>query len=238
LTIDITPTILSSAIERRLAMKFPGFSPASAIAGFSKVIIYLAFGIGLIWFLYSIGSFIYLMGNAEDLSHVTVTNMLELPVSEHGGASTEATAANGMVHFRLHKQYAEYSYLQMPRRLILCLFLGSFAMIFLYFVVFVSLANLIENLTDGKQFVKENAVFARRIGLAMIGYGLIKIAWKATTIALFRDYIEIPGARMPLSLYFTTYFRPEIILAGFVVLVIAGAFKQAADMREEQELTV
>lgn len=210
----------------------------SAAAGFSKVIIYLAFGIGLIWLVDSIGSFAFLMGNANDLSRVTVTNTLLLPLSEYRGAPPQAAAVNDEVHFRLHKQYAEYSYLQMPRRLILALFVGYFALIFLYFIVFVSLANLIENLTAGKQFVMENAVFARRIGLAMIGYGVIKIAWKAVIIVMFRDSIVIPGMKMPLYFYFTTYFRPEIILAGFVVLVIADAFGQAARMREEQELTV
>lgn len=219
-------------------MQLPRLSSMSAAAGFSKVIIYLAFGIGIIWLLYSVGNFIFLLGNANDLSKVTVTNLLELPPSEHHASQAEATAENEAVHFRLYRQYAEYSYLQMPRQLILALFVGYFAMIFLYFIVFVNLANFMENLTDGKRFVMENAVFAQRIGLAMIGYGVIKIGWKAATILMFRDSIEIPGTRMPLSLYFTTYFRPEIILAGFVVLVIADAFRQAARMREEQELTV
>ena len=219
-------------------MKFPRFSSVSAAAGFSKVVIYLAFMLGVLWLLYSFGSFVYLMGHAGDLSGVAVTNLLQLHVGGPVAAPQQVAALDGSTHFRLFKVYAEYSFLQMPRKMILCIFTGYFAMIFLFFMAFVNLANLIENLTAGKRFVRDNAVFARRIGLAMIGYGVLKIGWQVVIVLLFHDALAIPGMKMPLYTLFTDYFRPEIILAGFVVLVIADAFRQAAAMREEQELTV
>lgn len=210
----------------------------SVTAGAVKAFSYLAVGLGILWSLYLLVSFVLMLANADNLERYRSANIYQFSRSAPETLPPSVTAVDQRTRFRLDKVYGEYRYLSMPRSMIVFIFLGQFFLMFCFFVIFIQLANLFENLTDGQFFVAENALFLRRIGLAMIGYGLVRVVWKAMTILLFRGAANIPGLKLPWLAYLWLEIRLEIIVAGLAVLVFAELFHRAALLREDQELTI
>ncbi len=213
-------------------------SKLSSLTGLAKVVIYLAFGASLIVILYSVGSFIYMMSNADDLSKVAVTNIYELPAiaKEIDGGVWESDS--GAVKFRLHKLYGELSYLNMPRALVLAVFFRILGLCALFFIGVVQMVNIFEDVSLGKPFAVENARRLRVVGYAMAGGAIFKFVVQMGTILLFRGEIAMSGAEIPWLWLLRETFNWGLLAGGLVVLVISEVFRLGNKLQEEQELTV
>jgi hypothetical protein len=213
-------------------------SNLSSLTGVVKAVIYLAFGIALIVILYSIGSFIYMMSNADDLSKVTATNMYELPALAEEISPDIWATENGAIRFRLHKIYGEFSYLSMPRKLVLAAFFRILVLCGLFFIGVVQMANIFEDVGAGKPFIRENAARLRIVGYAMAGGAIFKLVVQMGTFFLFRNEIAMSGAEIPWLLLFRETFNWGLLAGGLVVLVISEVFRLGNKLQEEHELTV
>jgi magnesium-transporting ATPase (P-type) len=209
-----------------------------SLAGFVKVVIYLAVIAVLVAIVYVLGSFIYVMANANDLSRVAVTNLYKLPafVRDHGPGVWEA--ANGGVRFRLLHVYGEFSYLNMPRAMVLAIFFRLFVQCALFFIGVVQMANVFEDVSQGRPFVKENARRLRIVGYAMAGGAIFKFVVQMSTLFMFKDAIAIPGTSIPWYWLLKETLSLGLLLGGLVVLVISEVFRLGNRLEEEQELTI
>jgi hypothetical protein len=210
----------------------------SSFTGLAKVIIYLAFGASLLVTLNTVGSFIYMMANAGDLSRVNATNMYEMSALAEEISPDTWGSESGEVSFRLHKLYGELSYLNMPRALVLAVFFRELVLCGLFFIGVVQLANMFEDLSRGKPFVRENAARLRIVGYAMAGGALFKVLVQTGTFLLFRGEIYIKGTETPWLFLLKETFNGGLLAGGIVVLVISEVFRIGTRLQEEQELTV
>lgn len=213
-------------------------SNLSSLTGLVKVVIYLAFGASLIVSLYSLGSFIYMMSNADDLSKVAATNMYELPALAEELSPDVWATENGAIRFRLHKIYGEFSYLSMPRTLVLAAFFRILVLCGLFFIGVVQMANIFEDVGRGKPFSRENAGRIRVVGYAMAGGALFKFVAQMGTFLLFKDEIAMGGAEIPWLWLLGETLNWGLLAGGLVVLVISEVFRLGNKLQEEQELTV
>jgi hypothetical protein len=209
-----------------------------SITGFVKVIIYLAFGLALIAFIYVSGAFIYTMANANDLSGVTTTTLYELPGLAREQAHLPWQTADGAIKFRMHKLYAELSYLNMPRSMVAASYIGLLVLLTLFFIGVVQMANMFEDVSRGKPFVIENAKRLRIVGLAMVGGAVFQPLWKLGIFLVFSKQIEVAGASVPWIFLIRDVFNPGLFVGGLVVLVISEVFRLGNRLEAEQELTI
>jgi hypothetical protein len=216
-------------------MNMPGLR---SLTGFVKVMIYLAFGFSLLAFLYVIGNFIYAMANADDLSHVTMTNIYEFPELAREHAHLPWQTPDGSIAFRMHKLYVELSYLNMPRTMVAAIYLGLLVLLTLFFIGVVQIANMFEDVGCGKPFVIENARRLRIIGFAMAGGAVFQLLWKLGLLVAFHREIDIAGAKVPYMLFAHQMFSPGLFFGGLVVLVISEVFRLGNRLEEEQKLTI
>jgi hypothetical protein len=209
-----------------------------SLAGFVKVVIYLAVIAALVAIVYVLGSFIYVMANANDLSRVAVTNLYKLPafVRDHGPGVWEA--ANGGVRFRLLHVYGEFSYLNMPRAMVLAIFFRLFVQCALFFIGVVQMANIFEDVSRGKPFVLENARRLRIVGYCMAGGAIFTVLAQAAVMLLFRNEIMMKEATLAWYWYLKEILSPGLLFGGLIVIVISEVFRLGNKLQEEQELTV
>ena len=207
-----------------------------SLAGFLKVIFYLAFGLGMLFFLYRLGSFAVAWKHADDLSGYTSTSIYQLPVQE--SARQEWRSENGRVRFTLHGLYGELRHRNLPRRLIVYLLLGDLFLFFCYFLAIIQLANLFEELSAGKVFSADGARFLNRVGLAVVGATLFSPAWGILPLWLFRADVVVPGTRIPWLFFLWAKLNLGLLLGGLLLLVVAEAFRIGYQLHEEQQLTV
>ncbi len=213
-------------------------SNLSSLTGLAKVVIYLAFGASLIVTLYSLGSFIYTMSNADDLSKVAATNMYELPALAEELSPDVWATENGAIRFRLHKIYGEFSYLSMPRALVLAVFFRILVLCGLFFIGVVQMANIFEDVGAGKPFARENAARLRIVGYAMAGGAIFKFVVQMGTFFLFKDEIAMSGTEIPWLWLLRETLNWGLLAGGLVVLAISEVFRLGNKLQEEQELTV
>jgi len=213
-------------------------SNLSSLASFVKVVIYLAFGISLLVVLSSLGSFIYVMSNADDLSKVNVTNTYELPALAEDLSPEVWQSENGAVRFRLHKLYGEFSYLNMPRTLALAAFFRILVLCGLFFIGIVQMANIFEDVSQGKPFAVENAARLRIVGYAMAGGAIFKFVVQIGTFLLLKGDIAMIGAEIPWPWFLRETLNWGLLAGGLVVLVISEVFRLGNRLEEDQELTV
>jgi hypothetical protein len=204
----------------------------------ARVVIYLAFAASLLVILYSVGSFIYLMSNADDLSRVAVTNIYELPAIAEEISPDVWQSESGAVSFRLHKIYGEFSYLNMTRTLVLAVFFRILGLCALFFIGVVQMVNIFEDVSLGKPFAVENARRLRVVGYAMAGGAIFKFVVQMGTILLFKGEIAMNGAEIPWLWLLRETFNWGLLAGGLVVLVISEVFRLGNKLQEEQELTV
>lgn len=214
------------------------FLQLQRLTGFAKVAIYLACGVGVLGLLYGTGSFIYTMINADDLSDVLVTEILELPLLAREQAAGPWETESGAVKFRLHKIYGEFSYLNMPRGLQFVVYIRVLGLWALFFIGTVQLAKVLRDVSQGKAFVLENARRLRIVGCAMAGGAIFKFLMYLGTVSLFRSGFEIVGTALPWMIFARLALSPGLLLGGIVVIVISEVFRLGNQLREEQELTV
>jgi hypothetical protein len=208
------------------------------LTGFAKVAIYLACGIGVLGLLYGTASFIYTMINADDLSHVLVTEIVELPSLAREQAAGPWETEGGAVKFRLHKIYGEFSHLNMPRGLQLVAYARVLGLWALFFIGTVQLAKVLRDVSQGKAFILENAKRLRIVGYAMAGGAIFKFLMYLGTVSLFRGGFVVEGAAIPWMFFIRLASSPGLLLGGIIVVVISEVFRLGNQLREEQELTV
>jgi len=209
-----------------------------SLTGFVKVVIYLAVIAVLLAIVYVLGNFVYMMVNADDLSSVAATNLYKLPglAHEHGGYPWEA--ANGAIRFRLLHVYGEFSYLNMPRSMVLAIFFRIFVQCALFLIGVVQMANIFEDVSRGKPFIRENARRLRIVGYAMAGGAIFTVLCQAGIMLLFKNEIMMKEATFAWLWYIKSVFSPGLLIGGLVVIVISEVFRLGNKLREEQELTV
>jgi hypothetical protein len=213
-------------------------SNLSSLTGLAKVAIYLAFIGGLLAIVYVLGGFIYVMANADDLSKVSMTNLYKLPelAKEQGANAWEA--ANGGIRFRLLHVYGEFSYLNMPRGMVLAIFFRLFVQVALFLIGTVQMANMFEDVSRGKPFVLENARRLRNVGYCMAGGAIFTMLAQAGIMLLFRNEIVMKEASFAWYWFIKEIFNPWLFFGGLVVIVISEVFRLGNKLQEEQELTV
>jgi hypothetical protein len=214
------------------------FLQLQRLTGFAKVAIYLACGVGVLGFLYVTASFVYTMINADDLSHVLVTEIVELPSLAREQAAGPWETEGGAVRFRMHKIYGEFSYLNMPRGLQLVVYARVLSLWALFFIGTVQLAKVLRDVSQGKAFILENARRLRVVGYAMAGGAIFKFLVYLGTVSLFRGHFLIAGATIPWMVFIRIASSPGLLLGGIIVIVISEVFRLGNQLREEQELTV
>lgn len=208
------------------------------VTGFAKVATYLAWGVGLLVLIYGIGSFIYTMIKADDLSGVLTTQILELPSLAREQAAGPWATKNGAVRFRLYKIYGEFSYLNMPRGLVVAAYLRVLGLWALFVIGTVQMARVLRDVGRGEAFARKNARRLRIVGYAMAGGAIFKLLMYAGVLILFRGDIEVAGSAIPWLMIIHLAFSPGLFLGGIIVIVISEVFRLGNELREEQELTI
>ena len=108
----------------------------------------------------------------------------------------------------------------------------------LYFIVIIQMAHFFETLTRGDPFVRENGRRIKITGWCVIVGGLFHFFWKLGSYLYFEKIVVANGASLPGVRYLLRELHPVVILAGMIILVIAGIFQKGALLKEEQELTI
>ena len=213
-------------------------SGLQSLTGFVKVVIYLAFIGALLAIVYVLGGFIYVMAHADDLSRVSMTNLYKLPeiAREHGGGVWEA--ANGGIRFRLLHVYGQFSYLNMPRGMVLAIYFRIFVKVALFLIGVVQMANIFEDVSRGKPFVLENARRLRIVGYCMAGGAIFTWLAQMGIMLLYRNEIMMKDASFDWYWYLKELLNPGLLFGGLIVIVISEVFRLGNKLQEEQELTV
>lgn len=214
------------------------FLQLGRLTGFAKVAIYLAYAVGLIVLVYGIGAFIYTMVKADDLSDVLTTEILELPSLAREQAAGPWETEGGAVRFRLHKIYGEFSYLNMPRAMVVAAYLRVLGLWALFVLGTVQMAKVLRDVSLGQAFALDNARRLRIVGLAMAGGAVFKLLMYAGALILFRSSIEVAGSAIPWLMFVQLAFSPGLFLGGIIVIVISEVFRLGNQLQEEQRLTV
>lgn len=207
-----------------------------SLAGFLKVLFYIAFGLGILFFIYRLGSFAVAWKHADDLGRYTSTSIYQLPEQE--SVRQEWRSENGQVRFTLHGLYGELRHRNLPRRLIVYLLLGDLFLFFCYFLAIIQLANLFEALSAGRVFTADSTRTLHRIGLAVVAATLFSPAWEILPVWLFRADVIVPGTRIPWLFFLWAKLNLGLLLGGLLLLVVAEAFRIGHRLDEEQQLTV
>jgi hypothetical protein len=207
-----------------------------SLAGVLKVLFYAAFGLGLLFFIYRLGTFTVLLKHADNLGRYTSTSIYQLPTQEL--AAKEWRSENNRVRLTLHNLYGELRYRNMTRRVVLIIGFGEMVLFFCFFLAIIELANLFEDLSQGKVFEADSARRLRRIGLATVGGTLFSPFWSVLWVWLFRGDIIVPGTRIPWILFVWTRVYLGLLLGGLLLLVVAEAFRIGYKLHEDQQLTV
>ncbi len=207
-----------------------------SLAGALKVLVYFALGIGFLFFIYRLGTFAVAFKHADDLGRYTSTSIYQLPAQEMAGR--EWRSENGRVHFTLHHLYGELRHQNLPRRVIAFLWIGDLVLFFFYFLAVIQLANLFEDLSQGKVFEADSARHLRLVGLAVVGGTLFNPVWDILSIWIFRADVIVPGTRIPWLFFLWAKTNPGLLLGGLLLVVVAEAFRIGHKLDEEQRLTV
>lgn len=126
------------------------------------------------------------------------------------------------------------------------------AVVIFGYVFFTALRNLCANLERGEIFNDANFTLFRRIGLSLIVYSVLAGAleiWSAHQLAgYFSQHVTLTGLDSALSFHgnIKDFLQLPIgrsqvfagVLAGFLVLVVAEAFRQGLKLKTENDLTI
>ncbi len=108
---------------------------------------------------------------------------------------------------------------------------------FACFVILASIAYVINkviySIYKGSIFESKHLEMIRRIGLLLIVYTIVNYCFQQTDFYISKSLINSPVTILNASAY-----DFEVLICGLLVLIIAEAFKQGAQLKEEQELTI
>lgn len=209
-----------------------------SLAGGIKVAAYVAFGLGVLHFLYSMWAFVTIFRHADDLGKYMHMSSSVYQLSDREPARREYRSENGRVRLTLHSLYGELRYRNMSRRVVAAVWIGELVLYFCFFLAMIELARLFGDLSAGRVFASGHARRLRRIGLAAAGGALFSPAWNVLWIWLFRGDVIVPGTRIPWVLVLWTRVNLGLLLGGLLLLVVAEAFRIGHRLDEEQRLTI
>lgn len=90
--------------------------------------------------------------------------------------------------------------------------------------------RILDTVLEGNPFQRANAVSMRRAAVCCWGIG---------AAALVRLTVELLWLRATAPLYtYNTLFIPVFLMAGLLFLVMSALFRQAAELKEDQDLTI
>ncbi|MBP7866432.1 MAG: DUF2975 domain-containing protein [Acidobacteria bacterium] len=207
-----------------------------------KGFIHVFFGAGLLWGVCLLGGMALSLRYADDLAKFTlfplkIDNLYEIDQPRAGAAPPVVETRDGSARLELDTVYGSYRYRRIPRLVVGTLYLGLFLSLGLYFVVVIQLANLFEHFSEGRFFEAGSPRCLFRAGWALLLAGLLNPGFKLLVLWTFQGSIAVEGASLPWA-FLASEVRPEIVLAGLVLLVLAEAFRRGVSLREEQDLTV
>jgi hypothetical protein len=209
-----------------------------SLAGGLKVVIYIAFSLGILYFLYQMWGFTMIFRHADDLKGYMDMSSSIYQLSDQEPARREYQSENGEVRLTLRRLYGELQYRNMPRRVILVVWIGEVVLFLCFFLAIIQLANLFEDLSAGKVFAADSARRLRLVGLAVVGGTLFSPLWNVLWVWLFRGDVIVTGTRIPWVLFVWTRVNLGLLLGGLLLLVVAEAFRIGFKLHEEQQLTV
>ena len=209
-----------------------------SLAGGLKVICYVVFGLGILYFLYQMWGMAVLFRHADNLGKYMHMSSSIYQLTDQEPEHREYRSENGRVSLTLHNLYGELRYRNMTRRMLLILWIGELVLFGCFFLAIIELANLFEDLGAGKVFEADSGLRLRRIGLAVVGGTLFSPLWNVLWVWLFRGDVIVPGTRIPWIVVVWTRVNLGLLLGGLLLLVVAEAFRIGHKLREEQELTV
>jgi hypothetical protein len=210
-----------------------------SLAGGLKVICYIAFGLGILYFFFQMLGFTMIFKHADDLSNYgyLASSIYQLP-AEHF-AQKEWRSENGQLRFTLHRVYGELRHRNLPRPFLLFLLFCELFMFFCYFLAIIQLANFFEDLSQGKVFTVDSARHLRLVGLSVAGAALFNPIFEILPAWLSRDALTPQGAKIPwLMFLWLKANNLSLLLAGLLLVVVAEAFRIGHKLDEEQQLTV
>lgn len=93
--------------------------------------------------------------------------------------------------------------------------------------------KVIYSIYEGSIFESRRLKMISRIGLLLIVYTIVNYCFQQTDFYISKSLINSPVTILNASAY-----DFEVLICGLLVLIIAEAFKQGAQLKEEQELTI
>jgi len=119
-----------------------------------------------------------------------------------------------------------------PRWMVALEMILAFGILYLVLKTAWIINNIIHNIYKGIMFRSEAVKLMHEMGILLILY------FVANYILEQLLYLESTLAHAPLKLINTSAFNFEALICGLLILAIAAAFKEAAQLKEEQELTI
>jgi len=209
-----------------------------SLAGGLKAVCYIAFGLGILYFLYQMWGFTMIFRHADDLGPYMGMSSSIYQLTDQEPGLREYRSENGRVRLTLHGLYGELRYRNMTRRMVSIIWFGELVLFFCFFLAIVQLANIFEDLHAGKVFEADSARRLRLVGLAVVSGTLFSPLWNVLWVWLLRGDILVPGTRIPWILFVWTRVNLGLLLAGLLLLVVAETFRIGYRLHEEQQLTV
>lgn len=208
-----------------------------SLSKFALTMIYLAYGLAVLFFVYILAAFVFTMVKADDLGNTVTTALLEMPAWKHELGTETYSSADGTVNYRLWKVYGEFAYRNMPRWSVFVAYSRLFAIWILFILGVRQMAALLKDLDAGRPFVRDNARRLRIVGLALVTGGLINIVYQCTVYALFKHTL-VAGGTTPWMIIIEENVNPGLVIGGVVVIVISEVFRLGTLLEEEHELTI
>ncbi|WP_183573915.1 DUF2975 domain-containing protein [Mucilaginibacter sp. X5P1] len=108
---------------------------------------------------------------------------------------------------------------------------------FACFIILAGIAYIINKIIysifEGSIFESKQLKMIWWIGLSLIVYTIVDYAYQQVDFCVSKSLINSPVTILNASAY-----DFEVLMCGLLVLIIAEAFKQGAQLKEEQELTI
>jgi hypothetical protein len=103
-----------------------------------------------------------------------------------------------------------------------------------WLVIIYQLREFVKTLAAGEPFARSNALRLRVIGLFIVGFELARFGIVLGISLMLKANVSVTG------LAIETELRPNLVslFVGLLVLVVGEAFRRAAEIQEEQALTV
>src|ERR1700744_70251 len=100
-------------------------------------------------------------------------------------------------------------------------------------MIAIHINRIVINIVNGQMFETWCIRYLRLTGWLLLAYAAVDVAYQRISIAVLRSVIH-----NPLQVYNTTAFNFEVIICAILVFIAAEAFKQGAQLKAEQELTI